>query len=219
MENKKNKKKLFAIIGASALAFILTVALSVSITLAYFGQAGSGNATLSTGGSVLVSTPATFSSKATGLIPGQKVTMDIEANVKSSSTQDAYLVAVVGTDEDGSADMAGLVTGSLATGWVEIGTATGTHAGTVYLYGSATAATKISATEADQKIALTTGTVTVPTSWKNDKADSTVTITVTFVAIQTPVGTDGAKLETVKYADMLTILGNVDTGTTFAVKA
>ena len=39
MEKKKNNKKLFAIIAASALAFVLTVALSVSITLAYFGQA------------------------------------------------------------------------------------------------------------------------------------------------------------------------------------
>ena len=39
MEKRKSNKKLFAIIGGSVLAFVLTIALSVSITLAYFGQA------------------------------------------------------------------------------------------------------------------------------------------------------------------------------------
>ena len=219
MENKKNKKKLFAIIGASALAFILTVALSVSITLAYFGQAGSGNATIKTGGSVLVNTAVTDTTSLAGLIPGQKITLDMKANVTSSSTQDAYLVAVIGTDGEGD-DLAGLVTGSLATGWVKVGTATGTHAGDVYLYGiSADSATKIVATTSQQNIALTTGIVNVPTNWTNEKADQTVKLTVTFVAIQAPVDNNGTPMTAVKYADMLDILGSVDTGTTFAVTA
>ena len=216
MEKKKNNKKLFAIIAASALAFVLTVALSVSITLAYFGQAASGSATLSTGGSVLVGTAETFSDEVSGLVPGQKVTMDIKATVKSSTKQDAFLVAIVDLGDGADSDLAGLI--KVADTWKPVGTAAEVESsgvkGAVYVYGTKDAATKISATNAAEVpaaniIALTDGTVEVPTGWDNTKADKTVNLKVTFVAVQTPVDGAGALVTAPTAAQLKTVVESV----------
>ena len=210
---KRNNKKLFAIIGGSVLAFVLTIALSVSITLAYFGDFATGQAVISTSGSVEVGTAETFSTGLPALVPGQKVAMSIEANVTSNGTADGYLVAIVSTD--GDANVAGLVTGNVASGWHKAGTATGTLAGDVYLYGtSATEASKLTLTTADQKINLMKTDATVPTDWKNEThSNKTATIKVTFVAVQPPIDSaTGAVDTTVTYSELLVILNDILTG-------
>ena len=193
MEKNKNKKKLFAIIGASALAFVLTIALSVSITLAYFGQSAQGGAKIATSGSVLVDTAAKSTTDPVKYVPGQKYSIDVEANVTSSSSQTAYLFALVKANvtpaKDGVVDS--LVTGNLAENWTDTTKAAGEY--TVYLYGTATLGKTINATTADQKIKLiNTADATVPTTWDNGYADLTIDLDVIFVAVQSPVKTDNS---------------------------
>ena len=90
---KKNKKKLFAIIGGSVLAFVLTIALSVSITLAYFGE------TISTGegftlglGNKLEFTTDTLGASVVGeadlkgMLPGETRLVNMTGTVDSTDT-------------------------------------------------------------------------------------------------------------------------------------
>ena len=81
---KKNNKKLFAIIGGSVLAFILTIALSVSITLAYFGQSDNGTATLKMGNAITVGEPAVAEDvELDDMLPAEAREVTIEGTVKS----------------------------------------------------------------------------------------------------------------------------------------
>ena len=219
MEKKKNNKKLFAIIAASALAFVLTVALSVSITLAYFGGKTDASANLTMGGSVEVNKKQTAAATLEKLIPGQKMDMDISVDVTSSSTQDAYLVAIISIDAKTGADgeitnatvkngLLGLITAD-TTKWFAAGTATGDVAGNVYVYGASDKATKISASATATNISLASASVQVPAEWNNDYADLKLTATVTYVAVQTPVNADGALVPTPTAEQMKTVVETV----------
>lgn len=210
MEKNKNKKKLFAIIGASALAFVLTIALSVSITLAYFGGANKGATTLKTGGSVEVGSAATATATTTALVPGQKFELSIGTTVKSSSTQTAYLVAFVKVSNDGTEALTGLndlVTGNIADTWKDTTKTSNGYA--IYLYGTATAGTAISLDGTDKTINLVNSTeAVVPTTWDNRYADKTTTVDVVFVAVQPPIGTDGAPVTADATLEQLTTVVN-----------
>lgn len=88
MEKKKNNKKLFAIIAASALAFVLTVALSVSITLAYFGQAQKETDTITLGNAITVGTLTTAGTDVAAL-PNVEQSVTVTGKVTSAGTKDA----------------------------------------------------------------------------------------------------------------------------------
>ena len=105
MENKKNKKKLFAIIGASALAFILTVALSVSITLAYFGdKKDSTAATITMGQAVTFDGDVTVTADVQTVLPGATGNLSINGKIAKSKTT-AYLRLKVTTNEGADANI------------------------------------------------------------------------------------------------------------------
>lgn len=171
MENKKNKKKLFAIIGASALAFILTVALSVSITLAYFGGSKAGTTTVTMDKAVTVDTVAMGSATVDNVLPGQKVALDATATV-SAGTSGAFLAVKV--EQTGDAITGLDAANGTFTGWTK-------HTdGYFYYVGEGTAPVVV----ANAGTAKLTGSFVVSKDLTNTVAEKTATITVTFVAVQ-----------------------------------
>ena len=97
---KKNNKKLFAIIGGSVLAFILTIALSVSITLAYFGDTKQEGMTVNLDAAVTVGhswqASETYDTK---VLPGEGVDVSATANV-TAGENGAFLAAKVELSSD-----------------------------------------------------------------------------------------------------------------------
>lgn len=98
MEKKKNNKKLFAIIAASALAFVLTVALSVSITLAYFGE----SKTATKDNAITIGTPLKFAAdgapavavadgEGVKMVPGDKANVTFTFKIAKNDSTDAYV--------------------------------------------------------------------------------------------------------------------------------
>ncbi len=90
MDNKKSKKKLFAIIGGSVLAFVLTIVVSVAVTLAYFGDQASNNTTINMG-EALEFTEAGASVSASGAsddgyLPGDTVNFQVKAAIAQTTT-------------------------------------------------------------------------------------------------------------------------------------
>lgn len=171
MENKKNKKKLFAIIGASALAFILTVALSVSITLAYFGGSKAGTTTVTMDKAVTVDTVAMGSATVDNALPGQAVALDATATV-SAGTTGAFVAAkvVIGAGIDGLA----LAADQKFANW--------TKSGDYYIYTGPTG--EVPQVVANAGTAKVAGSFVIDKTLTNDAAEKSVTITVTFVAVQ-----------------------------------
>ncbi len=197
MENKKNKKKLFAIIGASALAFILTVALSVSITLAYFGDTKTSPATKITMGEKLTFTAAgvTASNKIEGsVLPGASGTVEVTGVIAKSTTK-AFLRVKVEKTGDGATAI-DLKNFTCADGtFVE-------NDGYFYLTssGEGTTATmkELDASSADKTLTLT-GSYTVDKTLVGDGetgvAGKSITVTVTMQIIQSEyVGTTVASV-------------------------
>ncbi len=196
MENKnKNKKKLFAIIGASALAFVLTIALSVSITLAYFGGTASGTSSVTLGGSVFLgdanNQSITMNSAYTGAVPGQKIDVTVNGTVKSSSTQNAAVILLVKGD---------VTLDSTTTAWTKLTSVKVTQGSdnyTVYVYGTENSMTVVKATESGAELTQFKGTQTVSTTLDNGEADRVVTdaaVSVQMIAIQNGTeSTDTAK--------------------------
>jgi len=86
MEKNKNKKKLFAIIGGSVLAFVLTIALSVSITLAYFGDTANGGATIKMSGDVTIGATMAENATLNHVLPGETISVSGKVTVASSGT-------------------------------------------------------------------------------------------------------------------------------------
>lgn len=188
MENKKNKKKLFAIIGASALAFVLTIALSVSITLAYFGGSGNGNATVTLGGSVEVGTALDVTGTATGAVPGQVVDLSINAKLKTGVKEGAtpvtnqYAAVALLVNPDAG------ITIKAGNGWAKASEQI-TVAGTAYdvfVLGTEGALTVVTLTTTETALEKPfTATYTVDKDLKNDVAGTQVgSVTAKIVAIQ-----------------------------------
>lgn len=180
MENKKNKKKLFAIIAASALAFVLTIALSVSITLAYFGSTGTGQTKVTLGGSVEVGSALTMTENVTDAVPGQTVSLSINGKIKSSSTQKAAVILLVNTNESTVT-----VNGS---GWKEVTDVTATKDDKtykVYAYGTSDALTVVDLTATDTTLTAFTASYTVPTTLTNTAAGTNAaTVDAIMIAVQ-----------------------------------
>ena len=215
---KKNKKKLFAIIGGSVLAFVLTIALSVSITLAYFGSVTDKTTTVTLGGSVEVGYSAALEGKLTDIRPGELVGLDAGVVVTSSSTQDAYLMAclnitydeITGVEDEVKTEIERQLALAIAEietegGWYNTNrTATKNSAsiGTVFLYGTSETAAleKISATETSTDAIPFLSSFVMPETLTNVVADLELDIQVTFVAVQPAFTEAGALEETQNFA-------------------
>lgn len=200
MEKRKNNKKLFAIIAGSALAFVLTIALSVSITLAYFGETATNKTSVTMGGAVFVGTTAatdgegiTMSEALKDVLPGQAVEVSAKIAVTTSAgaTQSAYIAvrptfeAAEGAqgDVDDLATALSLVTAegsSTSKGtWVKVN-------GWYFLCSDSAAENSklvsFDISSGAEVVAKATGTV--PITLKNDSALQVVNATFEVVAVQ-----------------------------------
>ena len=220
MEKRKNKKKLFAIIAGSALAFVLTIALSVSITLAYFGDTSSDGATVTMGAKVEIGDTTATAAPAT-VIPTQKTVVSATASLTPSGTQ-SVLFAVV--DVDVATELGTLQSITTAAGWTKVGTTakvagtlvTDATEGDLFVLGTETALTKINEdpTIADDSTLATaefTYSFIVPAALTNDVSTKTVTVKVQFIRLQHIYLSDGTTLtyNPVNYAEALTQIGGV----------
>ena len=210
MENKKNKKKLFAIIGASALAFILTVALSVSITLAYFGGKANGTQTVTLDKAVTVDYSTTATAQVKNALPGQKVDMNAKATVASGES--GAFVAMKVTVEAGK----GTGTGTLVAPTLTFDKdGTWTKVGDYYYYTEAagTAEDKTAAMKqvANAAAAELKASFIVDTTLDNTYAESTITINVDIIAVQgVAFDASGAKIAAPTIANVLEMFKQFD---------
>ena len=99
MEKAKSKKKLIAIIAGAAMAFVLTVVVSVAATLAYFGQtATAGGATITMGQALefdgAIASTIAGETELEGARPGQGANVVVSGKVKASTTK-AYMLAKI----------------------------------------------------------------------------------------------------------------------------
>lgn len=186
---KKNKKKLFAIIGGSVLAFVLTIALSVSITLAYFGGSGTATQKITLGANVAVADSTGAAGKVTlgqnipNALPGQVIDVTVDANITSSGEQRAAVMLLIEGDTSETLELAS------DSGWVHYGSAVGTDDTeyTVYLLGTAAAMTTVDATEAGKAMTQFSGKYTVDPEIDNasNKAGTDLeSFSATVVAVQ-----------------------------------
>ncbi len=180
MDNKKSKKKLFAIVGGSVLAFILTVVVSVAVTLAYFGGTQTTNATITMDEAVSIGSFNMTGTTSTEVLPGQKVdvkstlTVETPADADGSENNGAAFIAIKAEIEDNT--NANNASGAFATapaGWV--------LKDGWYYYASADE--KLTKVNAGDSVTLDFSYI-VSTTLTNDVANETVTITLTGIAVQ-----------------------------------
>jgi len=186
---KKNKKKLFAIIGGSVLAFVLTIALSVSITLAYFGETKNDTTTITLGAAVTLDSVALATAEAVTLVPTQKADLTTTITGPATTTESYLFIEVVtdvtkgsgnATEEDLTAIKNALNTAiSTAVGsdWEKVCDTTN---GTLYAFGSADDLQELGAGALEQTFAAS---FNIP-DLTNSAALAEVTFTVKAVRIQ-----------------------------------
>lgn len=102
MEKAKSKKKLIAIIAGAAMAFVLTVVVSVAATLAYFGDTATGTGSTIKMGQALefdgdLTSTATSGVTLTDVLPGWSGSVDVKGTVATTNT--AYYLRLKLTSE------------------------------------------------------------------------------------------------------------------------
>ena len=179
MDNKKSKKKLFAIIGSSVLAFVLTVVVSVAVTLAYFGGTGEGTNTATMDKAVTVGVTTTNATVA-DVLPGEKVTVDAKATVTAGVSGGFVAIKVETSANAGESLTMTAPTVTLADG------STWTKVGNYYYYTTAAGTDDSAKLEqvADSEIATLTGSFVVDKTLTNEYAESTITVTFTVIVVQ-----------------------------------
>jgi len=199
MEKRKSNKKLFAIIGGSVLAFVLTIALSVSLTLAYFGESKAANSaaiklndpvTLGNGTASSVTTEMT-------VIPTQWVDVTATADITKSGTSSvlfAYAQVTDGIAAEEDSD-------SFDDKWELVGSVDGKDLYAYYGDKDATALSVIAAAGAEDEepadITMTYSFRVDPMITNAQQATAgTSTVNVTFVRVQQVYTTKGGNLST-----------------------
>ena len=201
---QQNKRKLTAIIIGSAIALVLTIVLSVTLTLAFFGGTAGGTGDITMGGPVNVNDTVIDTINVEGAVPGERVNLDAAATVSSTATNptNAILRAYfTWTVSDGAA----IASPTIPTDAIDVngtGDAKWVKNGDFYYLVNADddnmAVIDLTATG-------NTKTITLVKDYKlseeltNDVADKTITINVEFTALQAqlPVGDEGALTDVV----------------------
>lgn len=215
---QQNKRKLTAIIIGSALAFVLTIVLSVTLTLAFFGGTAGGTGDITMGGPVNVNDTVIDTINVEGAVPGERINLDAQATVSSTATNPtnailrAYFTWTV-------SDGASIASPTIPTDAIDVnatGDAKWVKNGDFYYLVNAD----------DDNMAIidltTTGntkTITLVSDYKlseeltNDVADKTITINVEFTALQAqlPVGDDGALTDVVSMEQARTYFNQLST--------
>lgn len=205
-KSKKSKKKLIGIIAGCAMAFVLTVVVSVAVTLAYFGDNKDASGTITMGQALEFGTTATASTTLTTAktLPGASDKVTVSASIAQSTTT-AYLRVKVASSGTGA--------GSIVLG----NTYTCTD-GTFIKNGNYYYLAESGATADTNKMAVLDATAagkaisfeipyTVDAALKNEVAGQEITITVSMEIIQSEyVGA------TTSVADVATVWNSATVG-------
>lgn len=189
-KSKKSKKKLIGIIAGCAMAFVLTVVVSVAVTLAYFGDKGSDSTTI-TMGQKLEFTAGEDGKKVTAsttlvegkVLPGANGDITVSGTIGQTDTT-AYLRVKVVTAGDGASS---IVLGETFT--CTDGTFVKNGSGdTEYYYLAVTDSTTnmqvLNANADGGKTISFTIPYSVDNKLTNEVAGQTITVTVTMEIIQ-----------------------------------
>lgn len=183
-KSKKSKKKLIGIIAGCAMAFVLTVVVSVAVTLAYFGDTKDASGTITMGQALKFGSSATASITLTTAktLPGASDKVTVSASIAESTTT-AYLRVKVASSGTGATSIVLGDTYTCADGtFVKNGE---------YYYLAETGATAdtddmavLDATAEGGKAISFEIPYTVDAKLKNEVAGHQITITVTMEIIQ-----------------------------------
>ena len=216
--HNKKKRNVTAIVVGSALAFLLTVALTVTLTLAFFGGTATGTGDITMGGPVNVNDTVIDTVNVAGALPGETVNLDAVATVSSTATNptNAILRAYFNWTVSDDAEIASPniptdafdLNGTADAKWVKNGdfyylvNADDNNMAVIDL--TTTGNTKSIALVNDYKLSE---------ELTNDVADKTITINVEFTALQAqlPVGADGALTDAVTMEQARTIFNDLST--------
>lgn len=205
MEKAKSKKKLIAIIAGAAMAFVLTVVVSVAATLAYFGQTATANQSTITMGEGLnfksgVAATVAGQTNLPNALPGQNADVAVTGAIEKSSTK-AFLLAELTIDESSTLGEEYQPDVDVATISLNSAEATAmgvyTNGGKTYLYyGSDNACTEIDATGADVNFVITVE-YTIPAELTNTAEAKTIVLNAKVSVIQSQyVGSTVAEVVT-----------------------
>ncbi len=194
-KSKKSKKKLIGIIAGCAMAFVLTVVVSVAVTLAYFGDKSTGTGTLKMQGAVSLGDSVTISNSTTNpILPGATVEASASVAVDSTDSKNTptdFVVAVkfsaVSTSEENS-PLSDTAISNFKVGDKTYYLVQGEdlYNDTYYVVATAEETTKLAVipgTAAEQTLTFDL-TSKINTALTNESAASTITFTATVVAIQ-----------------------------------
>lgn len=192
-KSKKSKKKLIGIIAGCAMAFVLTVVVSVAVTLAYFGDTKSANGTITMGQELKFGETASASTtlETAETLPGASSNISVSATIAQSTTT-AYLRVKVGATGTGASS---IVLGTTYT--CEDGTfvLNGEDDNAYYYLTQTSDNTKMQVLDANAsggKAISFTIPYSVDAKLTNTVANQTITVTVTMEIIQSEyVGTNG----------------------------
>lgn len=180
-KSKKSKKKLIGIIAGCAMAFVLTVVVSVAVTLAYFGDTKDASGTITMGQALNFDSSATASTTLTTAktLPGASDKVTVSASIAKSTTT-AYLRVKVTSSGTGASSIVLGNTYTCTDGtFVKNGE---------YYYLAKTGATDdmavLDATAEGGKAISFEIPYTVDAKLKNEVAGQQITITVTMEIIQ-----------------------------------
>lgn len=187
MEKSKSKKKLIGIIAGCAMAFILTVVVSVAVTLAYFGDTKSGDTSITMGQALTFSGDVSASTTLTTdkTLPGASSNITVTGTIAQSTTT-AYLRVKVTSTGTGANS---IVLGQEFTG------ADGKYVknGDYYYLTQTADNTKMLVVDATagNKVISFTVPYSVDAKLTNTVAGQTITVTVTMDIVQSEYFADG----------------------------
>ena len=192
MEKSKSKKKLIGIIAGCAVAFILTVVVSVAVTLAYFGQTKTANDATITMGQALefngdIAAKVGGQAKLESALPGDNANITVEGSIKASTTKAYFLVnlAIAGDTTNTTEANNELTIPSINSATCTIGGTTKTlNVSGNYLYVSAEDGKCEELTISTDQAFVVTVSYTIPTTATNVSAGAKITVKATASIIQ-----------------------------------
>ncbi len=193
MEKSKSKKKLIGIIAGCAMAFILTVVVSVAVTLAYFGDKVTGTQTLKMQGRVDLGDAVTLTASTSDpILPGATVKASATVTVaETTGTPTDFVVAIKFTAESTSTETTALQDTAISNfkvageGTYYLVKGTDAYADVYYVVASegATSLAVITGTKTAQALTFDVSTK-LNTALTNTSALSEITFTAEVTAIQ-----------------------------------
>lgn len=191
-KSKKSKKKLIGIIAGCAMAFVLTVVVSVAVTLAYFGDTTSADTTITMGQALKFDTSKTASVENAmtvsggSVLPGATGKVTVTGTIAESTTK-AYFriklnIAAIDTGSSLSTNDFNFSGYTVTVGGAE-GTLSTETDGYYYLISSGTTLAEINPAAAATDVVVSMP-YTIDNSLKNEVAGKSIKITATMEIIQ-----------------------------------